>query len=169
MDSQQSTQIFEITRDFAASPELVWQCWTEPAHMAAWFGPHGFDIPHCTIDARVGGAWLLCMRGTEGEWAGVEHWVTGTYKELTPHSRLVTTDHFADKDGNVVSPSAYGMEGFPEESIITVTLTEQDGGTRMTMTHNVPLELALRFGMDQGWSQSFEKMAAHLAREQSNG
>ena len=170
MDNARESKQLEIIRDFDASPELLWKCWTEPEHMRAWFGPRGFDVPHCRIDARVGGDWLLCMRGLEGEWAGAEHWITGTYKELTPYTRLVTTDCFADKDGNVVSPSIYGMAEFPDESIITVSLTEHAGGTRMTMTHDVPLELALRFGMDQGWGQSFDKMAEHLKQlEAGNG
>src|SRR5262249_33823009 len=36
---------FVITRVFDAPRELVWQAWTEPKHMAAWFGPETFTIP----------------------------------------------------------------------------------------------------------------------------
>ena len=46
-----------ITRVFSAPRELVFQAWTDPDHLARWFGPAGFEIPRdsVSIEARVGG------------------------------------------------------------------------------------------------------------------
>ncbi|GAB3374692.1 SRPBCC domain-containing protein [Amycolatopsis echigonensis] len=33
------------------------QAWTDPAHLAAWFGPHGFVASETSTDPRPGGAW----------------------------------------------------------------------------------------------------------------
>ena len=44
-----------ITRDFAAPRELVFRAWTEPAHLARWWGPKGFTNPVYQWDARAGG------------------------------------------------------------------------------------------------------------------
>ena len=54
-----------IERVFAAPRELVWQAWTDPQHFVQWWGPNDFDTPYCTIDLRVGGHMLFCMRSAE--------------------------------------------------------------------------------------------------------
>src|SRR5450631_3357723 len=46
----------EIIRVYDASRELVFKVWTDPKHLAEWWGPHGFTNPVCEIDARPGGA-----------------------------------------------------------------------------------------------------------------
>ena len=34
-----------ITKVFDAPRELVWAAWTDPAHVARWFGPEGMEVP----------------------------------------------------------------------------------------------------------------------------
>jgi uncharacterized protein YndB with AHSA1/START domain len=52
-----------ITRVFDAPRELVFQAWTDPDHLARWFGPAGFEIPRDSvhIEPRVGGRITLRM------------------------------------------------------------------------------------------------------------
>ena len=45
-----------FTRILDAPRELVFKLWTEPHHLAQWWGPKGFTNPVCELDARVGGA-----------------------------------------------------------------------------------------------------------------
>ena len=47
---------FVITRVFDAPRALVWKAWTDPKHMAQWWGPHTFTNPVCEMDVRPGGA-----------------------------------------------------------------------------------------------------------------
>ena len=116
----------EITRVFDAPRSLVWRCWTEADLLKQWFGPEGFTIPRCTIDLRVGGKFLLCMRSTEGR----DMWLTGTYREISPVERLVKTESMADAEGNVVD---IGMPGMPLETLITFKL-EEEGKSRTRMS-----------------------------------
>ncbi|HYT14944.1 MAG TPA: SRPBCC domain-containing protein, partial [Burkholderiales bacterium] len=51
-----------ITRVFDAPRELVWRAWTDPRHMAQWWGPQGFTNPVCEMDVRPGGALRIVMR-----------------------------------------------------------------------------------------------------------
>ena len=51
-----------ITRLFDAPRELAWEVWTEPEFIMQWWGPKNFTSPSCTIDLRVGGSYLYCMR-----------------------------------------------------------------------------------------------------------
>ena len=56
-----------IVRVLDAPPELVFKCWTEPEHFAAWFGEHGSSMPveTVTMDVRPGGAWRAVMHVNE--------------------------------------------------------------------------------------------------------
>ena len=50
------------TRIFDAPRELVWKVWTEPNHIARWWGPKGFTNTIHTMDVKPGGVWIsLCM------------------------------------------------------------------------------------------------------------
>ena len=81
---------FVITRVFDAPRSLVFKMWTDPKHMAHWWGPKGFTNPVCEMDVRPGGAWRIVMRGPDGG----EHPAKGVYREVVAPGRLVMTiDH----------------------------------------------------------------------------
>lgn len=148
-----------ITRIFDASPELVWKAWTDSEMAKQWFSPTGFTSPINEIDLRVGGKHLVCMRSDDGK---VEVWSTGAYKEIEPMKKLVVTDSFADKEGNVVDPSHYGFsDDFPKELLVTVTFEEVGGKTKVTLNHvgNDTMSDKDLADMNQGWSQTLDKLA----------
>lgn len=153
-----------ITRIFNAPRELVWKAWTEPERVMRWWGPKGFTSPICKIDLRVGGSYLFCMRSPDGE----DFWSTGVYRELVPPKRLVCTDSFADKNGNVVPATYYGMSpDFPLELQVTLTLEEHDDKTKMTLEHvGIPPGTMMEL-TGQGWNESFDKLAEYLQRLES--
>jgi uncharacterized protein YndB with AHSA1/START domain len=149
-----------ITRLFDAPRELVWKAWTEPESMMRWWGPKGFTAPVCKIDLRVGGAYLNCMRSPEGQ----DYWSAGVYREIMPPERLVCTDSFADEQGNVVPATHYGMgDDVPLEMLVTVTLEDVGGKTKMTLVHAGLPAGDMREGAGTGWSESFDKLEQALA------
>ena len=152
-------QDIAIERVFNAPRDLVWKAWTDPQRLMRWWGPKGFTSPACRMDLRVGGKYLFCMRSPEGQ----DIWSTGVYQEILPQEKLVMTDSFADEDGNVVSAAHYGLDDdFPLELLITVTLTEADGKTRMSLVHSgFPADPTLDMS-ETGWNESFDKLAASL-------
>jgi uncharacterized protein YndB with AHSA1/START domain len=149
-----------LARVFDAPRERVWTAWTDPAEFKRWWGPKGYTIPACTIDLRVGGKYLYCMRSPEG----TDYWATGTYREIVPPRKFVATDSFADAKGNVVPASAYGMKSeMPLEMLVTVTFEDLAGKTQVTLRHAGLPAGSDQDGAEQGWSESFEKLAASLA------
>src|SRR5687767_5398946 len=96
-----------ITREFNLSIDKVWKAWTEPESFKKWWGPKDFTCPYCSIDLRVGGKYLNCMRSTEGE----EYWNTGVYNEIISFKKLVYTDSFSDDKGTVIPASFLKMPG----------------------------------------------------------
>jgi uncharacterized protein YndB with AHSA1/START domain len=145
-----------IVRVLDAPRELVWKAWTDPEHFMSWWGPKDYTCPFCEIDLRVGGKYLNCMRSPNGR----EYWSTGVYREIIPMERLVFTDCFADEQGNVVHASHYGLSpDFPLEMLVTVTLEDQDSKTKMTLEHIGLPAGSEGEGAEQGWSESFDKLA----------
>lgn len=155
-----SEQDLLITRTFDAPRELVWKAWTDPERVKRWWGPKEFTAPFCNIDLRVGGVSLYCMRSPDGK----DYWSTGVYREIVKPERIVCTDSFADEKGNVVPATHYGMSAdFPLEMLVTVTFEEHEGKTKLTLIHvGIPAG-ADRDGAKQAWSESFDKLADHLA------
>jgi uncharacterized protein YndB with AHSA1/START domain len=160
MTGQGETDVV-ITRVFDAPRDLVWRAWTEPDHLMRWWGPTDFTTPHCSIDLRVGGSYLYCMRSPDG----ADFWGTGVYREIVPPERLVYTDSFADEHGNVVPATHYGMSPtLPVEMLVTVIFEDQDGKTRLTLRHAglTGADTTHAGNMEQGWNQFFDKLAAYV-------
>src|SRR5512137_1895627 len=86
-----------ITREFDAPVSHVWKTWTDPVSIRRWWRPKDYTCPSASIDLRVGGSYLFCMRSSKG----MDIWSTGVYKEIIPSRRIVSTDSFADEMGNV--------------------------------------------------------------------
>lgn len=145
-----------ITRIFDAPRELVFKAWTDPVHLAQWWGPQYFTNPVCKVDARPGGALYIQMTDPDG----VAYPVKGTIQEIVPPERLVfTTASFEDEAGN---PQLEGLN--------TVMLEDFQGKTRLTL-HVTILKAAPKVawaldGMNEGWSGSLDKLAEELALAQ---
>jgi uncharacterized protein YndB with AHSA1/START domain len=136
-----------LTRVFDAPRRLVFDALTKPEHLVHWFGRHGWTLQVCEVDLRVGGAWRYMLQGPNGRKMGMR----GVYREIAPFERLVSTEGFDD---------------FPGESLNTTTLTEKDGKTtlaaRVLCESKEIRDAVLRSGMEQGASETYDRLAEHL-------
>jgi uncharacterized protein YndB with AHSA1/START domain len=159
---------FIITRIFDAPRAIVFKAWTEPKQMAHWWGPHNFTNPICELDARPGGQWRIVMRGPDGS----EHPARGIYREVVaPEKIVMTIDHseLSDQWHDMVNPERDKTKGKPSlEGVSTVTFEDQNGKTKLTIRTRFesPAILAAltKIGMNQGWSQSLERLAALMKK-----
>jgi uncharacterized protein YndB with AHSA1/START domain len=159
-DKVNSRDAVVIERSFDAPAHVIWQMWTEPEHLKAWYGPDGVTIPEATMDVRVGGTRMV---GMEMDTPGgvMQMWFAGEYREVVADRRLVYTESIADRDGNVVPPSAIGMpEGHPTTTEVTVELHPEGDRTRMVLTH---AGIAEDSPGATGWTMAFNKLAAYVA------
>lgn len=144
-----SEQVLVITRVFAAPRELVFAAWTDPKHIAQWWGPHGFTVPHCELDLQPGGAMIIHMRAPDGSLTPMK----GLFHEIVPPERLVFSSRaFEDQAGN------------PQLEVLnTVTFTDLGGHTRLTLEARVikatPQVAEALAGMEQGWLQALDRLA----------
>lgn len=127
--------------------------WTDPKHLAQWWGPQGFTNPACDIDPRVGGRLYIVMRGPKDTPYDMDFPMSGTFQAVEPPSRLVFTAFAEDTAGNKQL-----------ESLTTVTFEAQGTKTKLTVHASavglVPIAPQMLAGMEDGWSQSLEKLSA---------
>ena len=111
------------TRTFNGPARIVFEAWTKPELFKRWWVPKsmGMSLLSCEMDVRVGGRYRL-----EFSNEGSKSAFFGTYKEVTPHSRLVWTNEESE-DG----------------AITTVTFEEKDGKTLLVMHELYPSKEAL--------------------------
>lgn len=135
-DRGDAQELGPFVRWLRARPARVWEAWTDASKLARWFGPVGFTVTEAVMDARVGGAWRVVIAGDDG----VPYPIGGQVLAVDPGERLVL---------------AFSTEGYPEEfydayraaggvsrplvGTMTVTLTELDGGTRLSVLHEFDL------------------------------
>ena len=112
-----------VTRIFDAPARIVFQAWTTPALFKRWWVPKSFGLSllSCEMDVRVGGKYRLEFAHADSQSA-----FFGTYKEVTPRSRLVWTNEESD-----------------EGSVTTVTFEEKGGKTLLVMHELYPSKEAL--------------------------
>lgn len=134
-----------MTRTFDAPRELVWKAWTEPQHVARWYGCKALTLAVCEIDLRVGGAYRFVMRAADG----TDYPKSGVYREIVPPTKLVYTERFND-DPN-------------KEALITFWLDEDGGVTTLwSMARYKSAEdrdTVIRMGVEAGTRESLDRLA----------
>jgi uncharacterized protein YndB with AHSA1/START domain len=142
-----------IIRIFDAPRDLVFKAWTDPKHMAQWWGPKNFTNPVCELDVRPGGAIRIEMRAPDG----TTYPCAGTFHEIVEPVKLVFTTFKLDNKGNAEI-----------ELLNTVTFDDHNGKTRLTLRARVvkslPQAAAALAGMDQGWNQSLDRLVAYVSK-----
>ena len=141
-----------IERYFDAPPDLVYEATTNPDLVSRWWPGKRGTMTSAEIDLRVGGEWRYVMEATGfGEVA-----FHGTYREIVPGERIVTTEVF---------------EGMPDAGAVnTITFEPEAGGTKMTVVveHEKPehRDAHIDSGMEGGMQESYdllEQVAIELA------
>lgn len=143
-----------MSREFDAPRDLVFQAWTDPAHLDQWYGPDGFSLTIHEADIRPGGCRRFTMHGPDG----TDYGNRIVYQEIVRPERLVYL-HGEDVDDD---PGAFH---------VTVRFDEVDGRTRMTQrilfNTAAQREGVVAFGAIELGKQTMGRLAAHLASLQA--
>ena len=137
------------TRSFDAPLALVWKAFTDPVHVARWWGPKSI-APVKKIDKlelRVGGAWrFICERPDGSE----QIIFFGKYLEVQPEKKLTNT--FG------VEGAFEGDEAFPEQHMFE----ERDGRTYYRSYSLLPnfeaRDAVVATGMEKGGRESLTQL-----------
>lgn len=160
-------EIFVIHRSFKAPIQTVYDLWSKPEHLSKWLAPTGVEMEFIRADIRPGGKSFFKMFDAARTF---EFFGLIDYLELTPPTKLVYKQQFADAAGQVSRhPHA---PTWPETMLTTVTFTsESETETRVKVNWEISgtatreeLEAFIkeRGGMTQGWTGSFDKLEEYL-------
>ena len=144
----------EISREFTAPVERVWQAWADPAQIVEWYGPAGFRTITASRDFRAGGHWRYTMIGPDGH----EYLNLVDYLEVVPHS-LLRYKHGGAKETEAIH--------FQVE-VRFEPCGPGNAHTRVSMRSVFPSERELRFvvetyGAIEGGRQNQARLAEFLA------
>lgn len=156
-DTQSEREIV-ITRVFDAPRKLVFEAWTDPKHVAQWWGPKGFTTRVTQLDLRPGGKWRYVMIGPDG----TEYPATGTFREIVPPERIVTSDEFDEGFEKVMNAN------LPRGMVMTAIFEDLAGKTKLTLRimHESVADRRKHeeMGVVAGWNSSLECLDEYLAK-----
>ena len=141
------TEQLSVSRTVRASPERVFDAWTDPAQIVVWWGAGGVTCPEAEIDLRVGGSYRLANRAPTGETA----WITGTFSRIDPPHGLDYT---------------WAMEPISDEthfSLVEVRFVPVPEGTEVTVSQTRIVDAPARDIHLQGWIGCLDGLAELMA------
>ena len=144
-----------LSRELDAPRELVWEAFSNGAHLAKWIAPDQFRA-ECAVELRPGGRFDVRMIGM-----GMDHTARGTVREVVHLERIVWSFGFDDIPGR--------------EIVTTVTFTARGAKTALTVRQVFPawdsltpaeqqLMAPRMTGAPIGWGQSLDHLAALVQR-----
>ena len=148
MKTEQNLKL-EIKRIINAPRDRVYAAWTDPAQLKQWFGPENVQTRDLVADARVGGEFRWDLVDSEGEKMAMR----GEFRELQPGKKVVFTWRWEDDEvwENHIS-------------VVTVELSDRDGGTELRLIHEqLPSEQS-RDGHNGGWNSALDKLEKFFSR-----
>ncbi len=129
---------------FSVTPQEVFDAWLDPESLREWMCPGALTVGDVQVDARVGGAFRLVMRGQAGE---LVH--TGEYREICPPERLKFTWR--------------SQATRWQDSLVTIALFAQGKKTELILTHELLQDEEAIRGHRQGWQGIVEKLERYLS------
>ncbi len=150
------TLTMTLDAEFDASPERVWQLWSDPRQLERWWGPPTYPATVTRHELKPGGRVEYHMTGPEGDTPGA-YWEV---QEVDPPHSLVVVDGFANDDGSPYAEMPTGE--------MRVTIEEISAGrTRMSIMSIFPsteaMEQLLAMGQEEGMTQAAGQIDAILA------
>jgi uncharacterized protein YndB with AHSA1/START domain len=140
------------TYEFDAPRELVFSAWTDPRHLAQWWGPTGFSTTTMSFDFRQGGIWRFVMHGPDGR----DYQNRVTFEEIVPPERIV----YRHGGGDDVEPVQFKQ---------TVIFEDIGGRTRIVWRGDFPsaaerTRLINDYHADKGLMETMARLGDYVQR-----
>jgi len=145
--NEMKNRILTLKRTLSAPLKLVWEAWTQPEHIALWWGPKGMDTKVVEHDFRVGGKWKYTMEMPDGN----EFISEGEYLVIVELEKIFSSANF--------KPMTEGVE---------IQALFEENGDKTNFTFNVvhPTEEYCKqqekMGFMNGWGAVFDGLETYL-------
>lgn len=132
-------------RTIRATPEQLFDAWTEAAQLEQWWGPSGIDRVEAQVDLRPGGAYRIVNRFADGRVIRI----AGEFEVVERPHRLVYTWRVDGQTG--------------EAERVTVGFRPAGDRTEVVVEHERIASEALRRGHREGWEQCLVGLGRYVA------
>ena len=138
-----------LEKTYDASPETVWQAWTNPEQLKQWWGPKQMRTQSLAFDPHVGGKYRWTLVDEKDE----EMTVFGEYRELVPGKKIVFTWKWDDDEAWKYT-----------SSVVTVELSDCDGGTELRLIHEKLPSEESRDRHNEGWNSVVDRLEKFFSK-----
>jgi len=132
-----------LERIIPATPEALFELWTDPAELVRWWAPDGYECLVDALDTRPGGRWRTSLRKAGSKPLSI----SGVYRAIEPARHLRFTWAWEGDDG---------VRG--HETEVCVTFNAVPGGTRLTLIQQTFESKPVRDRHSFGWSACFDRI-----------
>lgn len=132
-----------LKRTFNAPIQLVWEAWTQPEHVAQWWGPKGIGLKVVEHNFEVGGKWKYTMLMQDGN----EFISEGTYSEIIECQKIVTSADFKPMTEGVILQALFEENGEKTNFIFNVIHPTEEYCKQQE-----------KMGFYNGWGSAFERL-----------
>ena len=143
--SNTSDREIRVSRLLSAPVELVWEVWTNPEHIAQWWGPNGFTNTISKMEVTPGGEWDLVMHGPDN----TDYKNKSVFKEVIKFEKLVYEHVSAPKFTATIGFKAQGDK------------TQLDWHMLFESAEQF-IQVVKTFKADEGLRQNVEKLSSYL-------
>jgi len=119
-----------LERTYPTSRESIWELWTTPKGIEAWWAPDGFEVRVTNLDLRPGGELVYTMTATAPEQI---EFMKNAGMPLSTESRKTFTEIDAPNRLAYATLADFIPDVEPYEFMTTVDLQPIEGGTTVTM------------------------------------
>jgi glutathione S-transferase len=131
-------------RTIRAKVERVFDAWTQPEQLRAWWGPRPVTCSDAEVDLRTGGRFRIVNALPDGSTVTIH----GEFRVVEPPHKLVYTWQMDDGAG--------------ESSLVTVTFAPRGEGTEVVVVHeDIPSE-PVRRSHEDGWRGCLDGLERHF-------
>lgn len=132
-----------VRRTIRSTPERIFEAWTQPEQLRAWWGPRPVTCSEAEVDLSVGGRYRIVNALPDGTSVTIE----GEFRQIERPSKLVYT---------------WRIEPGEEESLVTVRFDARGNATEVTIVHDqIPSE-AIRESHESGWIGCLDGLALYF-------
>lgn len=137
--------VLVVRRTIRATAERIFDAWTLPEHLLAWWGPRPVTCSGAEVDLRVGGRYRIDNALPDGTTVIIE----GEFRDIQRPRLLVYTWRI-------------GL-GAEESSLVTVRFEARGEATDVVIAHERVPSAAVRDSHEKGWNGCLDGLEAFCA------
>jgi uncharacterized protein YndB with AHSA1/START domain len=133
----------EVRKAIRATPQQLFDAWTQPSILRQWWGPKGMTCIDAQIDLRIGGGYRIANRFEDGRVI----WIVGEFEQIEPPSLLVYT---------------WRVEPQTTPERVTVRFERRGGETDVSVLHERIAEEVAREQHERGWHDCLDGLQTYV-------